>query len=271
MDFLSTSSPPSGSSGSSWWFPFRRDKVLVEETETSVTFPYLVGLEDLKILPIRTQYLGELNGSSCYSAELPDDTIPPEGMCFLGLRELFERVEDNLFVLAGRASQITNWDRTHQFCSRCGAPIKDKRNERAKICPNCELVHYPRLSPAIIVAIVKEKKILLAHANRFPSKFYSVLAGFVEPGETFEECVEREVKEEVGIRVKNIRYFGSQPWPFPNSLMVGFTAEYDSGEIAIDDVEIQDAGWFPANGLPRIPGKISIARRLIDWFRETYP
>ena len=132
------------------------------------------------------------------------------------------------------------------------------------------MLHYPRLSPAIIVAVINDNRILLAHADRFASGLYSVLAGFVEPGEAFEECVKREVKEEVGIMVKNIRYFGSQPWPFPNSLMVGFTADYDSGKISIDGIEIKDAGWFKANDLPRIPGKISIARRLIDWFVERY-
>ena len=270
MAFISVGSPPSDPGGSSWWFSFRNFKVLVEENDTSVTFPYVRDLRDLNIHPIRTQYLGELDGSSCYSAELPDDVDPPEGTRFLGLRELFEHVEEDLFMLAGRAFQIVNWDRTHQYCSGCGRPTKDKHNERAKICPECELIHYPRISPAIIVAIVKEGKILLARADRFPPKFYSVLAGFVEPGETFEACVEREVNEEVGIRVKNIRYFASQPWPFPNSLMVGFTADYDSGEIAIDGVEIKDADWFPANDLPLIPGKISIARRLIDWFCENY-
>jgi NAD+ diphosphatase len=124
------------------------------------------------------------------------------------------------------------------------------------------------MSPAIIVAVVKDKKILLARASRFPYEMYSVLAGFVEPGESLEACVKREVREEVGIEVKNIRYFGNQPWPFPNSLMVAFTADYAAGEIRIDETEIVDAGWFSANNFPLIPSKISIARHLIDWFAE---
>ena len=145
-----------------------------------------------------------------------------------------------------------------------------KTDERAKICLKCGLINYPRISPAIIVAVVKKNQILLARSERFPTGFYSVLAGFVEPGETFEDCVKREVKEEVGLDVKNIRYFGSQPWPFPDSLMVGFTADYDGGKILIDKTEIKDAGWFTAHDLPQIPGKISIARRLIDWFVQNY-
>ncbi|MFH1481427.1 MAG: NAD(+) diphosphatase, partial [Pseudomonadota bacterium] len=127
---------------------------------------------------------------------------------------------------------------------------------------------YPRLSPAIIVAVLKNDQILLAHSQRFPGQFYSVLAGFVEPGETLEECVQREVHEEVGITVKNIRYFGSQPWPFPDSLMIAFTAEYAGGEIRIDKSELTDAGWFSADHLPAVPSRISIARQLIDWFSE---
>jgi NAD+ diphosphatase len=126
------------------------------------------------------------------------------------------------------------------------------------------------VSPAIIVAVVKDRQLLLAHSTRFTAKFYSVLAGFVEPGETLEDCVQREVFEEVGVRVRNIRYFGSQPWPFPDSLMVAFTAEYAGGEIRVDPVEIADAGWFSAGALPAIPPRISIARQLIDWFATAH-
>jgi len=131
-------------------------------------------------------------------------------------------------------------------------------------------MNFPRISPAIIVAVLKGKEILLARAHRFPPRLYSVIAGFVEPGETLEECVRREVKEEVGIEVENICYFGSQSWPFPNSLMVAFTADYANGKITIDETETIDAGWFTAHNLPPIPDKVSISRRLIDWFVEIY-
>jgi NAD+ diphosphatase len=163
-----------------------------------------------------------------------------------------------------------HWHRNHRFCGRCGSPTQDHPEDRAKICPSCGLINHPRVSPAIIVAVVKDRQLLLAHSTRFQAKFYSVLAGFVEPGETLEDCVHREVFEEVGVRVRNIRYFGSQPWPFPDSLMVAFTAEYAGGEIRVDSVEIADAGWFSAGGLPAIPPRISIARKLIDWFVTAY-
>jgi len=128
---------------------------------------------------------------------------------------------------------------------------------------------YPRKSPAVIVSIVRDNKILLARSQKFSNvNMYSVLAGFVDPGESLEDCVRREIREEVRIEVKNIQYFGSQSWPFPDSLMVGFTAEYKSGEISIDNDEIDEAGWFSVSELPRIPRKISIARQLIDWFIE---
>ena len=142
--------------------------------------------------------------------------------------------------------------------------------ERAKKCPLCGLTSSPRLSPAIIISVIRqmggENRILLARNHHFPPDRYSVVAGFVEPGESLEETAHREVKEETGIRIRNVRYFGSQPWPFPNSLMIGFTAEYDSGDIHVEEAEIADAQWFPVNDLPRLPPKISIARRLIDAF-----
>jgi NAD+ diphosphatase len=186
-------------------------------------------------------------------------------MAFKGLRGLFADLGEELFTLAGRALQIMDWDRTHQFCGQCGTPTADKTDERAKVCLQCGLLHYPHMSPAIIVAVRRREQILLARASRFPEGLYSVIAGFVEPGESLEECLRREVREETGIEVDNIRYFGSQAWPFPNSLMVGFTANYAAGEIAIDRDEIVDAGWFSAKSLPTIPEKLSIARRLIDY------
>lgn len=174
---------------------------------------------------------------------------------------------DDIFRVAGRAHQIINWVRTHQYCGKCGGPIKNKVTELARECPNCGVNIYPRISPAVIIAIVKGDKILLARNKNFPNSFYSVLAGFVEPGETLEECVQREVKEEVGIEVKNIKYFGSQSWPFPDSLMIAFTAEYANGEIVVDNLELSHADWFSRYNLPaKIPDKKTIAGRLIEWF-----
>ncbi len=227
-----------------WWFVFRGDKLLVELSDKAVTVPCATHLESLDLQAIRKQYLGRLDGRPCYSAELAASASPPKGMAFQGLRGVLGLLEDKLSWLSGCAIQIMSWDQTYQYCGRCGTTTQAKPNERAKVCPQCGLVNFPRISPAIIVAIVKGKQILLARAHRFPSGLYSVIAGFVDPGETLEECVRREIKEEVGIDVENICYFGSQSWPFPNSLMVAFTADYASGKISIDKNEVVDAGWF---------------------------
>jgi len=254
-----------------WWFVFAGNKLLVESRDHGAGIPLLSGLDTRSLRALRKQYLGTMNGHSCLCAECEADVRIPEGMAFQGLRKLYGALDEEMFWVAGRAFQIMDWDRTHQYCGKCGSPTKDKADERAKVCPTCGTVSFPGMSPAIIVAVVRDKKILLAHAARFPGAMYSVLAGFVEPGESLEDCVRREVKEEAGLEVKNIRYFGSQPWPFPNSLMVGFTAEYAGGEITMDEKEIVDARWFTADHLPTIPDKISIARKLIDWFTATHP
>jgi NAD+ diphosphatase len=189
-------------------------------------------------------------------------------MSFAGLREIYGLTNETLFSLAGRALQIVDWDRTHQFCGRCGFRTRTHLTERAKECPQCGLLHFPRLAPAIIVLVQRGREVLLARARRFETPIYSTIAGFVEPGETLEEAVIREVKEESGIAVKDIQFFGSQPWPFPHSLMVGFTARYASGEISLSDGENVDVRWFAADRFPQLPAKLSIARKLIDWFVE---
>jgi len=238
----------------------------VQSNDEGSSVPLLEDPSLLNLDIMRKQGIGKLGGSPCYSAECGPDTKAPEGMSFHGLRPLFGQLDEQVFRLAGRAFLIMNWDRTHQFCSQCGQATRDKEDETAKLCPACGFLSFPVMSPAIIVAVTRDDRILLARAGRFPKEMYSVLAGFVEPGESLEECIMREVGEEVGVEVRNIRYFGSQPWPFPNSLMIGFTAEHRSGEIRIDEKEIVDAGWFRADNLPKIPDKISIARKLIDWF-----
>ena len=159
--------------------------------------------------------------------------------------------------------QIVEWERTHRFCGRCGAPTAPAEGERAMRCRKCGLLAFPRLSPAVIVLIHRGDEVLLARSHRFPEGMYSALAGFVEPGETVEGALIREVAEEVGVRVRDLEYRGSQPWPFPNSLMLGFFAEYAGGEIVPEAAEIAEAAWFPVDALPTIPGPISIANRLI--------
>jgi len=264
--FISGIIPPKEKLEPAWWFAFQGNKLLVYLESSSVSIPNLVDFAELGLEVLREHYLGRLDNCYCYAIEVAEETIPPEGMSFEGLRQVYDRLDEDLFWVAARAVQIVDWERTHKFCSRCRAPLRNSVTERAKECPECGLLHFPRLSPAIIVLVERDRKLLLARSRHFQPGMYSVLAGFVEPGESLEEAVVREVKEEVGISVKDIRYFGSQPWPFPHSLMIGFTATYNGGEISLDNTEIEDAGWFTVDNLPHIPGKISIARKLIDWF-----
>lgn len=266
MSFLSRVSPPETQTEAAWWFVFRGSRLLVKVDDHGAEVPLTDALASLSLSPVRQQYLGQLNGRDCYSAELAEAVEPPEGWTFQGLRHLFSLLPDDLFWASGRAVQIMAWDRDHQFCGRCSTPTNTMPGERAKRCPKCGLQTYPRLSPAIIVVIEKGDQILLARSHRHPPDRFSVLAGFVEPGETLEEATAREIYEEVGLQVKNIRYFGSQPWPFPNSLMIAFTCEYAGGEIVLEEAEMAEAAWFRVDELPKIPGTVSISRELINWF-----
>ncbi len=182
-----------------------------------------------------------------------------------GLRALFGALNDALFALAGRAFQIMDWDRSHQFCGRCGAPTVIKNGERVRVCPSCGQLHYPRIAPAVMALVRRGREFLLARSPHFPPGMYSALAGFAEPGETLEQALVREVREEVGIEVGDLRYFASQPWPFPHSLMIAFHCSHVGGEITPDPGEIEAAGWFTVDRLPQaLPSPISISRRLIE-------
>ena len=248
----------------SFWFIFKDYKMLAKVTETGISIPYGT-LEELEITPIRTQYLGTLEGKFCYSAELEPGTESPDEMEFRDLMSIYEVLDEDIFLLAGKALQTVRWDRDHQFCGRCGAETETSTYEMAKICPECGFKSFVRLSPAVITAIIKDGKLLMAK-HRYREDMYGLIAGFVEPGETLKEAVERETMEEVGLKVKNIKYFGSQSWPFPHSLMVGFTADYESQEINVDGNEIIEAHWFSPNEILQYPSKISIASDLIEWF-----
>jgi NAD+ diphosphatase len=215
--------------------------------------------------------LGLDDGLPVYAVEAAGGIAAPDGAEWVGLRQLYGSVPESDWGLAGRAAQIVSWDRDHRFCGRCGQPTEHHRQERARICSTCELLAFPRLSPAVIVLVEREDgRALLAWGRQFPGRFYSTLAGFVEPGESLEQAVEREVKEEVGIDVAGIRYFGSQPWPFPHSMMVGFTASYAGGRIEAQESEIVEAGWYRHDELPPVPrGGMSIAGWLIeDWVKR---
>ena len=250
------------------YFLFYKDELLVKSEDNKAIIPTIEELENLKLNNI--QYLGSINGQNCFCGELNKDAIIPNDMYFSKLKALTHQLSDDMFWIGGRAIQIVNFNNDHKYCGRCGTLTQNVDGERAKKCPKCGLVNYPRISPAIIVAVVREGKLLLAHNNQAAKDLYSVVAGFVEVGETFEECVVREVREETGITVKNIKYFGNQPWPFPNSLMIGFTAEYASGEIQVDGKEIGHANWYSSTEMPVTPDSISIAKKLISWFAENY-
>jgi NAD+ diphosphatase len=250
----------------SYWLIIRSSDLLVSRKDDTISIPLLADPVSLGAATSRSYFLGRLGEVPCKTAASSADAAAPEGWTFEGVRSLFGTISDSFFSVIARALEIVEWDRTSRFCGSCGAATMLKAGELAMECTACGQLSYPRISPAVIVAILRDEKILLARANRFPSGFYSVLAGFVEPGETLEQCAKREVREETGIEVKNLRYFSSQPWPFPHSLMVAFTAEYAAGEIRIDPSEIADAGWYSADALPLIPDPITVARKLIDWY-----
>lgn len=219
-----------------------------------------------------THFLGLLDGAAVWGVDVPFGTDPADGAA-TDLFSYFGRASENEWLVAGRAVQIIEWARTHRFCGRCSTPTELAAGERAMRCPSCRLLAFPRLAPAMITLVTRgagdEQEALLAQGVAFRGPMYSCLAGFVEPGESLEGAVVREVREEVGIDVDDVRYWGSQPWPFPHSLMVGFHARYAGGEIVCEPAEILDANWYRRDALPPIPPGISIARKLIDaWLRD---
>jgi NAD+ diphosphatase len=215
--------------------------------------------------------LGRLGDVVYWAAELPEHVEPTDPHRLAGLRSLHGVLSEPEWNIGGRATQLWQWHRDNRFCGRCGGPMTRAAGERAMRCPVDGTCAYPRLSPAVIVLVEDgEGRALLGRNGRFDIPMYSTLAGFVEPGESLEDTVRREIREEAGIEVDDIRYFGSQPWPFPNSLMLGFVARWSGGEVVVDGEEIVDAQWFRPDDLPMIPPPLSIARRLIDdWVRRT--
>lgn len=266
--FVPSLRPPQDPPRAALWFAFRGDRLLVHAEDDRARPVEYAELAKLSVDFEAGHYLGRLDDLDCYAVDLDPSTELPLDIAAEGLRALYGRMVDEQYAVAGRAVQILLWDKTHRFCGRCGQPTVNAPADRAKLCPQCGLLNFPRLSPAVIMLIQRgEDEFLLARNRGFADGFYSVLAGFVEPGESLEEAVAREVREEVGLEIRDIRYFGSQPWPFPHQLMIGFTAQYAWGEIAPQESEIVEASWYSRRAeLPRLPGKLSIARRLIDWF-----
>ena len=261
--FLPAHQLPAVLPGTSLAFAFADAKILVGGTEEAPVIPTLDELAAAGVDGAR-HHLGDLQGLACVALTLADTAEAPSGYRLAGLRALFFRIPEPLLALAARASQVVEWDRTHRYCGRCGTPTRERATERAKECPACAYIAYPRVSPAMMALVTRGRELLLARAARFTTGMYSALAGFVESGETIEDCIVREVREEVGVEVKNLRYFASQSWSFPHSLMIAYTAEYAGGEIRLDDEEIADARWFSVDAMPPVPPSVSIARRLID-------
>jgi NAD+ diphosphatase len=243
-------------------FVWRDDRILAR-TADPPTLPTLADVVRLGIEGVR-HYLGRYRGTDCVAIHVAGDSPDIDGWQWRGLRSLFLQLPEAELALAGRAFQISEWERSHRFCGRCGTAMRDKTRERAKECPACGHVAYPRISPAMMVLVTRGPDLLLARANRFPAGTYSALAGFVEAGESIEDCIHREVREEVGIEVRDLTYFMSQAWPFPHSLMIAYNAEYAGGDMRPCDDEIADAQWFSIDALPQLPSPISVSRKLID-------
>ncbi|WP_394826738.1 NAD(+) diphosphatase [Pendulispora albinea] len=255
------------------WLLVHPKGIVVRREGDAVAFPTDEDVAQLAIDVSGAHHLGRLEGSEvdAFAVACNADVELPAPLVVSNLRELFIPLGDAQFWLAGRAAQVVDWASTHRFCGRCATATERVENERCLRCPACGLLSYPRISPAIIVLVRRDDRVLLARNARSTYGFYSVLAGFSEIGESLEETIVREVREEVGVEVTNARYFGSQPWPFPHSLMIGFTADWRSGEIRVDGEEIAHADWFPADALPPIPPRLSIARSLIDaWVADIH-
>ena len=243
-------------------FAFRGNEILIREADLALPDASVVdalGVEREHVLPV-----GIYEGAYCQATWLAKDAQPLDGFAFRGLRALFGRMDEAMLAVAGRAFQIADWARTHRFCGVCGSPMRRAPGERAMKCA-CGHTAYPRISPAMMVLVRRGDSLLLARNVAAPPGRFSALAGFLEPGESVEDAIHREVREEVGVAVKDLRYFASQSWPFPGSLMLAFTAEYAGGDIVTDPGEIAEARWFgPGDPLPELSPRQSISRALID-------
>lgn len=264
--FTAQINPPSSLIEPSLWFIFHGEDILLHTCSSSLSIPKFIHAEEFHPLIEQQLYLGVYDNTHCSVINLLEKPQNlPANTFFQHIRQAHEAInDDDLFSIASRGKQLLNWDKKTLFCGCCGEKNQPSLNERAKICPGCKAMSFPQIAPAMLVLIWRKDEILLARSPHFMPEIYSILAGFVEPGETLEQTVIREVKEEVGICIKNLRYFGSQPWPFPSNLMLGFMAEYDSGEIQFDRKELEDAQWFSLHNLPKLPKPISLSRLMID-------
>lgn len=250
----------------SYYFVFCKDELLLEQQEDG---SYSVPLSEeppTEIKPWTTLLrVTQLNGVDVRAYNLQAPT--PEGT-FCPLRQSYYKLPLELYLKAGKCAELLYWDQNTRFCGVCGGTMKF-HTDISKRCEHCGKEVWPQLATAIIVRITRDDEILMARARNFRGDFYGLIAGFVETGETLEEAVVREVHEETGLEIKDIRYFGSQPWPYPSGLMVGFTAHYAGGQIHVQREELKNVAWFHRDHLPKLPEKLSIARQLVDdWLAQ---
>jgi NAD+ diphosphatase len=269
-DTLLRAYPPAAPApGPAVWLPFYRGELLIPVGDGSMATLHRGTPSSVEALSLNGPlYLGTLGETPCLAAEADPDGDLPEGWAAVSLRDLFGKVSDAEYSLAGYAAQILYWRRTSVFCPVCGHRTEARNGDWGRHCPECGHVGYPHLSPATLILVHDGPRLLLAQKPGWGSR-WSILAGFVEPGESLEECVRREVKEEVGVDVGALAYAGSQPWPFPHQLMVGFTAQYTSGDIRPDGEELERAAWFTRETLPDLPSPVSLSRQMIDtWIAQ---
>ncbi|MEO8300064.1 MAG: NAD(+) diphosphatase [Burkholderiales bacterium] len=260
MTYIAAIHHPAAPTDDIWHFAFVDRDLIVPESEGPGLRPMPARAVGLMGMASARHYLGTLEALDCWALALPE--VPP-GWQRVPLRNVMMAMDAPLSGLAGRAAQVLEWDRSHRFCGVCGTATDLQPGERARICPACKHASYPRLSPAMMALVWRPGEVLLARAPHFARGMFSALAGFVEAGESLEDCVHREVAEEVGLAITDLRYTGSQSWPFPHSLMVAFTARWTGGEIVPQPGEIDEAHWFPVDALPKVPPRFSIAGHLI--------
>lgn len=247
-----------------YWFIFFNDQLLLQKKGETYTIPYSINP------PVPVKNVLEVNLLEDMPACTASMDTPLEETAEylpMGLRASYDYLDPVLHKLAGKAYELIYWDQHSRFCPSCGTKTV-MQTTISKQCPNCKYEIYPVVSPAILVLIRKGDAILLVHARNFRGSFYGLVAGFLETGETLEECVRREVMEETGLEINNITYFGNQPWPYPSNLMVGFIADYVSGTIRLQDEELSEGAFFTKDNLPELPRKLSLARKMIDWWLE---
>lgn len=251
--------------GESQWFVFAGDSLLVREHESGA----VLALRGELPVPIDgpSIALGEIDGRRCYAALADEASLDPS-ITRASLRSLHARLSTDAFAAASLAAQLTYFAANYRFCARCAGALAPTPQSRARTCTRCKHEWYPRVSPCAIVLVRDGDRLLMTRQARYPAGMYGLVAGFVEANESVEQCAARECLEECGVQLRNLRYFGSQPWPFPHQLMLGYVADYAGGELVVDTTELEDARWFHRDELPKLPTQISIARKLIDAFVE---